>query len=160
MPAATAATLPSVMATSRTALILFRESMTCPPFSSRSYLCGACRAGRLTIAASTRHTPAANVAISLIVLPSPVVVPFRGPFRRQVLAHVERSGHRVAGDRARETETQRISVAFGVGARELRAAAVDRAREIARHEVPLVRAFDAAADLLQMQRMGRRACDV
>src|SRR5579884_1046451 len=36
---ATAAILPSLIATSRTALILFLPSMTCPPLSSRSYSC-------------------------------------------------------------------------------------------------------------------------
>src|ERR1700675_385303 len=39
MAAATAAILPSRIATSRTALILFFPSTTWPPFSSRSYSC-------------------------------------------------------------------------------------------------------------------------
>src|SRR5258708_683946 len=37
MRASTAAILPSRIATSRTALILFLASMTCPPCSNRSY---------------------------------------------------------------------------------------------------------------------------
>src|SRR6266567_3000868 len=151
MRAATAATLPSAMATSRTALILFLGSMTCPPFKSRSYFCCA---GRRPVAASRRYTPAAYVAFTLIVLPSSIVVPLRAPLRRQILAHVERPGHLAAGDGAGETEAQRISVPLGVAARELHAVSIDRAGEIARDEVALMRAFDAAAHLSQMQRMG------
>ena len=50
--AATAAIFPPAIATSRTALILFRASTTCPPRRSRSYFgvvaagCGTCRAER------------------------------------------------------------------------------------------------------------------
>src|SRR6266571_5395610 len=39
--AATSAIFPALMATSRIALILFFPSITCPPFSSRSYSCAA-----------------------------------------------------------------------------------------------------------------------
>src|SRR5260370_2839534 len=139
MPAATATTLPSAMATSRTALIWFLGAMTWPPFNSRSYL--GCASG-WAIAARTRHTPAAYVAFSFIRSSSSILVPLGTPFSRQVLAHIERPCHLVAGEVAREAETQRVTVPLGVTARELHAVAVDRAGEIARHEVALMRAFD------------------
>src|SRR5262245_25377360 len=109
--AATAATLPSAIATSRTALIRFLGSMTWPPFRSRSYFCCA---GAWPIDASTKQAPAANAIVSsLIASPPTVLVPPCRPFPRQVLAHVERARHSVGGDGAAEPEAQRVAIALG-----------------------------------------------
>jgi hypothetical protein len=61
--AATAATFPFAMATSRTALIWFRASMTCPPFSRRSYFCCA---DPPIIETTIRHIEAAIWSFNLI----------------------------------------------------------------------------------------------
>src|SRR5262245_9036462 len=181
MLAATAAILPFAIATSRTALMLLRASMTCPPFSRRSYLCCA---DRPTIEPTIRTTAAA-CSLSLIAQPisliatksrkhetilykkikfvfscfrggrlgPPIVVPLRRPLRRQVLAHVERSRHRVRRDGAVEPEAEGVAVPLGVRAVHLHAAAVDGAGEIARHEIALVRALEPIARLLQVERV-------
>src|SRR5262249_22240940 len=162
MRAATAATLPSAMATSRTALMRFLGSMTWPPLRSRSYFCcaGCGCAGAWPIAASARHTPAANVDFTFIVSPSSEVVPPGAPLRGQVLAHVERPRHLRGRDGAREAEAQRVAVPLGIAARELHTIPVDRPGQIARDEVALMRAFEAIADLPEMQRVRGRARDV
>src|SRR5690348_4219597 len=110
MLAATAATLPFAIATSRTALILFLGSMTCPPFSWRSYFCCASRRLRQQ---RTRRTQAAFLTFTSIASTPPVVVPPGRPLRRQVFAHIERARHLVTGDLSGETETQRITVPLG-----------------------------------------------
>src|SRR5262245_43177757 len=120
MRAATAATRPFAIATSRTALMPFFGSIRWPPFSSRSYFCGA---GVWRIGAIARHTTTAHVNVSLIALPSSIVVPLCGPLRREVLAHVERPRHLGAGDGAREPEAQRVAVPLRVVAQELHAVA-------------------------------------
>src|SRR6516162_9619725 len=90
----------------------------------------------------------------------PVIVPSRRPFRREVLAHIERARHPVALDGAREPEAQGVSMALGIRTDDLYGVALDRPGEIARDEIALMRAFQAIAGLFQVQRMRRRACDV
>src|SRR4029453_18653351 len=154
MFAVTAATFPSAMATSRTALILFLGSMTWPPFNRGSYL--RCAVTWLTLS-STSDTPTArHVACKAIASSPAIVVPLGTPCRHQVFAHVERSGHAVGRDRAVEAEAQGIAVAFGIRAGHLNAVPVDRADEVARHEVALMRTFDAIVHLSQMERMAGR----
>src|SRR5262252_349946 len=92
--------------------------------------------------------------------PSPIVVTPGAPLRRQVLPHIQRALHLVAGDVAGESEAQRVAVSLAVAARQLHAAAVDRAGEIARDEVSLMRAFHAIADLSEVQRVRRRAREI
>src|SRR2546425_12813001 len=113
MAAATAATFPFEMATSRTALILFLGSMTWPPFKSRSYFCGGC-AETWLIQARTTDIPRACATGSLMALTSTIVVPLGTPLCGQGLTHVERAGHRGARDGARKTENQLVSRALGV----------------------------------------------
>src|SRR3984893_817325 len=127
MAAATAAILPLVMATSRTALIRFLASMTWPPFKSRSYCC--CAAA-LPVQERRRNIANANLVITIASTPS-IVVPPGGPFRGQVLTHVEGPRHLVAGDRAGKTEAQRVAMPFGVRAGDLHARALDGAGQIA-----------------------------
>src|SRR5262249_44571110 len=151
---ATAATLPWAMATSRTALRLFFASMTCPPFSSRSYFCCA---GRRVAAPAIMHAATAQWNRPLMTSTPSIVVPLCRPPGGQVLAHVERPGHRVALDGAGETEAQRVAVTFGIGARNLHRVPVDGSRQIAGDEVALVQTFEAVAGLLQVQRVRRCA---
>src|SRR6266849_3052750 len=127
MPTATAATLPFVMATSRTALTLFLASMTWPPFKSRSYCC--CAAA-WPVQERTTDNPNANLFITIASTPS-ILVPPGSPLRSQVLTHVEGARHLVAGDRAGKTEAQRVAVPFGVRAGDLHARALDGAGQIA-----------------------------
>src|SRR5262245_40250176 len=107
MFAATAATFPFAMATSRTALILFRPSMTWPPFNRRSYFCCA---ETLQTQKSANEIPAARHKTFNRIASSPAIVVLLGtPLRHQILAHVERSGHAVSRCRAGEAETQGIA---------------------------------------------------
>src|SRR2546423_15644847 len=101
----------------------------------------------------TRHIAALILkrALDDITSASSVVVLLGGPFRREVLTHVERARHRVARDGAREPEAQRVSMALRVRTGDLHGVAFDRSSEIARDEIALVRAFEAIAGLLQIQ---------
>src|SRR5262249_56099208 len=74
--------------------------------------------------------------------------------------HVERPRHLRGRDGAREAEAQRVAVPLGIAARELHTIPVDRPGQIARDEVALMRAFEAIADLPEMQRVRGRARDV
>src|SRR5713101_5003069 len=116
MFAATAATFPFAMATSRTALILFLGSMTWPPFKRRSYFCCA---ETCVIEHITRPIAAVCQGFNLMTLASPIIVPGRTPLRREVLAHVERARHRVACDSPRKTEAQCVTVPLGIRAGDL-----------------------------------------
>src|SRR5262245_44669432 len=87
-----------------------------------------------------------------------IIVPFGGPLRGEIFAHVERSRHRVAVDRAGEAEAQGVAVPLGIRTGDLHRAAFDRSLQIARDEVALVRSLEAIAGLLQVQRMHRCAC--
>src|SRR5438309_3031459 len=105
---ATAAIFPPAMATSRTALIPFLGSMTWPPRSSRSYLGSAAAA---LVAAANRATAARR----LIEGSAPSRdAPLRCPASAQVLAHVERARHRVAGDLAVEGVVERVAALLAV----------------------------------------------
>src|SRR6266699_466612 len=139
MLAATAAIFPFAMATSRTALILFLGSMRWPPFKRRSYFC--CAETWLK-QKSTTASPDARLQTFNPMTSSPaIVVPPGTPLRHQVLAHVERSGHRVCRGRAVEAKTQGIAVPLGIRTGNLNAAPVDGAGKVARHEVALMCAF-------------------
>src|SRR2546427_7088376 len=152
MEAATAATFPFAMATSRTALIWFLGSMTWPPFNRRSYCCCGC-AEAWFIKMSASDIAVTCVAFSLMALPSTIVVPRGAPLRGQVLTHIERAGHRVARDGAGKTETQRVPVTLSVRAGDLNGVAVDGSGEIARDEIALMRSLEPRAHLLHMQRV-------
>src|SRR5437867_3454828 len=102
--------------------------MTWPPFNSRSYFCCGC-AETWLIQTRTTDTPTACVPFSLMALPSTIVVPLGVPLRGQVFAHIERAGHRVAGDGAGETKTQRVPVALGVRTGDLNRVPIDGAGE-------------------------------
>src|SRR5262245_22953537 len=102
MRAATAATLPLAIATSRTEVMLLRASTRWPPLRSRSYFCGA---DNWMVAAAANNTAIAVFMASA----SSILVPCRGPRGGKVLAHVERARHPVARDRAGEAEAQRVA---------------------------------------------------
>src|SRR5713101_6697065 len=129
MFAATAATFPFAMVTSRTALILFLGSMTRPPFNSRSYFC--CAETRPTVKSASDIPAARHQTLNPIASSPAIVVPLGTPRRHQVFAHVERSGHAVGRGRAGEAEAQGIAVPLGIRAGHLHAVPVDRAGKIA-----------------------------
>src|SRR5215210_7254827 len=87
-------------------------------------------------------------------------MPCRRPLCTQILAHVERSGHFVAGDLTGKDKGDRIAVGFAECASYLNLIAVDRAGEIARNELTLMRAIDRVRTLTQMQRVRRAAGSV
>src|SRR5262245_52765127 len=157
MLAATAAILPPAIATSRTALMLFRASMTWPPFSRRSYFCCA---ATCVIDDTTRQIPAAWSRCSRIASTPSIVVPLGRPLRREVFAHVERAAHRVALKRTGKPEAQRVAVTLRVRAGDLHGVAVDRPGEIASDEIALMRTVEAIPGLFEVQRVCRRARDV
>src|SRR3954453_10322119 len=81
----------------------------------------------------------------------------RGPRRGAVLAEVERAGHRVARDPAGEAIGQRVAVPLGDAARHRDRLAVDRAGDVARDEVALVRAVEARTALAKVDGVDRTA---
>src|SRR5438445_11427654 len=73
-----------------------------PPLHALSRAASPARSVRVARFALLARTAAAGPAIYETTSTSPIVVPFRGPLRGQVLAHVERARHGVAGDGSRE----------------------------------------------------------
>src|SRR5688572_5140633 len=144
MRAATAAILPSAIATSRTAERLFFGSITWPPRSSTSYFC--CAWAWVAAAASS------SVATASRLTTRP---PLGGEARAQVLAEVERALDLVALHLAREGVVERVAALLALRAAQPDRRAVDRAGEVARREVALVRAQDLVAVLPQLQQMAR-----
>src|SRR5262245_32826894 len=150
---ATAAILPSAMATSRRSLRLLRGSTTWPPRSSRSYLGSAARAGVAAIGRAASRTAA--TASGLLMAAA-----FGAPARTEVFAHVQLPRHLVALHLAAEREAQCVAVRFGVAAADLDHVAVDRAAEVPGDEVALMGAVEGAALLPQVQHVPRRGRDV
>ena len=72
-------------------------------------------------------------------------VPRRRPFRAQILAHIERARHLVALELPREPIRQRGAVDFADRAGDPHIVAGNRAGEIARHEIALVRPDELVA---------------
>src|SRR5437773_12518064 len=85
----------------------------------------------------------------------PRSAPFRGPRRAQILAHIERSRHRVVGDLARKGECERVAVPFGVHAPQPNRAAVNSPGQLSRDEVAMMRTVDLLASLSDKNRLRR-----
>ena len=164
--ASTAAIFPPAIATSRTALSLLRASMTCPPRSSRSYFgaaaggCAGCcppegeRRARQQEAAATRATSAGTIAS--FIMPLRAAATRRRPGRTEVFAHVQRAAHLIAGQLAGERQVDRVAMLLAEGAANPDAVAVDRAGDLASHELALVEPAEIVAFLRQVQRVIRR----
>src|SRR5262245_47543521 len=149
--AATAATLPSAMATSRTALVPFFGSMRWPPCRRTSYFGGS--AVRPTRGRRAR-TRAMRQGVFVIASGPGRAVAGGRPLRPQVLPHLQRAREGVAGDRAREGVVQGVAVGLVPGARDAHLRAIHAAGEVAGHEVALVRALEGVALLPQEEAMG------
>src|SRR6185436_15868403 len=126
------------MATSRTALIPFLASMTCPPFRRRSYFGSAAAA----IEARPRVKRVAAPRVVFITSAPPRRAPLGRPLAAQVFAHVEAPSHFVARHLAREVVGDGVAALLAQEAADPHAVAVDRAREVAGDEVPAVRPVD------------------
>src|SRR4029453_15470257 len=108
---AIAAIFPPAMATSRTALVPLRGSMTCPPRKRTSYF------------GSVAWTPPANPRNNTsVTAPQRFAGPGSGspppgcPAGGQVLAHVGPARHLVARDCSGEGVVERVAVLLAVGA--------------------------------------------
>ena len=168
--AATAAILPAAMATSRTALMLFFGSMTCPPRSSRSYFGRG--GGRLPAAGGVACGDGGEPAAPAIEQHRHCAQESREHAHRQPrLPATWRFAVHVAAryspmssvpdissplHRAGEREADRVAVLFAEGAADPHGVAVDRAGEVAGHEVAAMGAVDVVAALPQVQARGSR----
>src|SRR5262245_27198575 len=148
----TAAILPAAMATSRTAFVPLRGSMTCPPRRTRSYFGAAARTGP----APPRTRSRAMARPRFVATGSGSSPPGR-PAAAQVLAHVEGAAQLTARELSGEGVVERVAVLLAVRAPEPDGVAVDRPREVPGVEGPPVRPVDVVAALTQGQGVARAA---
>src|ERR671918_799333 len=128
MRGATAATLPPAMATSRTALMLLRGSIKWPPRRRTSYFGSAARASPPRPATSSSGVSGA--AQARMRSGPPAHAPLGRPAGAEVLAHVERPRHLVAGHLAGERVRDRVAGLLPERAADPHRVSVDRSRQI------------------------------
>ncbi len=172
--------LPAI-ATSLTAVMPFRGSMTWPPLKQevvlrrREHVRTADRSDqheepqrRMVRRKHKEGTDSVEEAFSVFhfvfssVQCSPSVVddssaPARTPPGAQILAHVELARHFVSRNRSGERKRQRIAGLSAVIAAKPNVAPIDRSGQIARDEIALMRAVDLVARLSEVQHVRRRA---
>src|SRR5205823_13859468 len=127
--------------------------MTCPPRRRSSYFAPA--GWPREMAASPRNTSSEAALRHRSRFRR--VMPLRRPFRAEVFTHIERATHLPGRDGPGERERERVAVLLGVRASEADRIAVDRAGQIPRHEVALMRSVDVLVALSQVKGMRRRA---
>ena len=153
MRGATAATLPPAMATSRTALMPFLGSMTCPPRRRRSYFGSAAEPARGR--RPTARTTEDGDRFTRIMRSAPSRgAPPRRPAAAQVFAHVEGAAHLVARDLAGERVVEGVAASARRTALRRRTVSPSMVpREVAGHEVAAM----GAVDLVRRAGAGVRA---
>src|ERR1700694_3289670 len=146
------------MATSRSALMPFLGSMTCPPRRSRSYMGSAAD----TEPATARQSRPRIRGFTFMTSTPPRGAPSRRPLAAQVLAHVQCAPHLITRHLPREGVGDGVAALLAQAAAGAHAVPVDRARDVAGDEVAAMGAVDVVAALAQVERVvggARRVLD-